>query len=279
MTGRWSNVAAMADLATLKADPHVGDDGDRSPNDPYGPEEPWAPGSYLGLADLSLTYWDGEAWQAGKAPAVPARARLASGGQPGPWLPRRVPTPANEADLKAQPAIRSAQHPWNGGDWVETADGAKWHWDGSAWQAGVMPYPEVSKAAQFPAAATLANLAALKADPTIGDDPSANQNPGNRPFNPGEFVATADGAKAYWVNGFVGWAAGVAPAPDGLDVTLGGTTAGGLADLTALKASASIGDAAGGDGRSAFTTGQYVLLTHDGLKNHWDGTAWQAGPA
>jgi hypothetical protein len=142
----------------------------------------------------------------------------------------------------------------------------------------VAPTP-VDKNSAYPKAATLADLAALKADPQIGDAPSAGQNPGNRPFNPGEFVATADGAKAYWVNGFVGWAAGAAPAVDPLDLTRSVTTAGGLADLAALKASTSIGDTGSDHPTTAFAAGQYVLMTHDGLKNHWDGDSWEAGPA
>jgi hypothetical protein len=273
MTGKWPNVASKANLAALKADPQVGDDGTGSPNDPYGPDEPWAPGSYIGLADLSLAYWDGEAWQAGKAPALPARARLASGGMPGPWLPRGVPAPANEADLRANPPIRSANFPWSEGTWVETADGAKWHWDGATWVAGEIPTTVAATGATAGSPGSWTPPGPLTRPPT-------NRNAANfihltdAAWTTGQYIVCGDNSQLYWDGS--AWQEGVAPDP--LDLTgewsqWWGTTP---ANLAALKANATVGDSGSIVPTGAFTPGQYVTLG-DGSKASWDGAAWVAG--
>lgn len=55
------NATIPADLATLKADPVVGDTGTSKPS------TAWTTGQYVGLGDSSHAYWDGTAWLVGEA--------------------------------------------------------------------------------------------------------------------------------------------------------------------------------------------------------------------
>lgn len=69
VSATYPAAAAAADLATLKADAVSGDAGTGAPyNDGTGTEAAFAAGDAIKLADASLAYWDGAAWQAGVAP-------------------------------------------------------------------------------------------------------------------------------------------------------------------------------------------------------------------
>jgi hypothetical protein len=60
--------SSYGSLAVLKADPSAGDDGTDAPNDPTGPDAAFKSGEFVVLADMTMAYWNGDVWLAGKAP-------------------------------------------------------------------------------------------------------------------------------------------------------------------------------------------------------------------
>lgn len=124
-----------------------------------------------------------------------------------------------------------------------------------------------------------ANLAALKADPVVGDAGTAKPTTA---WVTGDYVVLGDASQAYWDG--AAWMAGKAPV-----VALTGVTAGNPgsfapanapipANLAALKADAVVGDAGTSKPTTAWVTGEHVVLG-DASQANWNGTMWVAGQA
>lgn len=68
LSSQYAGAAALADLATLKADATYGDTGTAAPyNGGTGTEPAFSSGTYITLADASTAHWTGSAWAAGAA--------------------------------------------------------------------------------------------------------------------------------------------------------------------------------------------------------------------
>ena len=128
-----------------------------------------------------------------------------------------------------------------------------------------------------PTGSTLpANIAALRADPVIGN---AGTNKPTTGWTTGQYVVLGDSTLAYWSG--TQWNPGAAlVAITGVVAGIPGTyvpaNAAAPASLTALKAHAAIGDTGTNKPVAAWTTGQFVNLA-DATKANWSGSAWAAG--
>ena len=98
---------------------------------------PWAtPGDYVTVAGTQY-WWDGTQWDIGVVPTPVATG--ATPGAPGQFTPvagHRPPATKVELDTITAGAAWT-----NPGDYIDTADGNSWHWDGAAWQAGPVIAP------------------------------------------------------------------------------------------------------------------------------------------
>jgi hypothetical protein len=94
----------------------------------------WPTGNYVVLADGSEAYWDSNSWELGRKPGTTITATSAVAGDPGHYLPSGAANPANLAGLSSVTAVPSTA--WTTGEFVNTADGNKANWTGSAWATG-----------------------------------------------------------------------------------------------------------------------------------------------
>jgi hypothetical protein len=90
------------------------------------PPAPWAPYTYVTLADGSPVYWTGEEWAIGPAPGL---ARGATYGFPGQWTPAGSFPPQDLDALMIADITPSPVGPWPTGSWVELGDGTEVSWD------------------------------------------------------------------------------------------------------------------------------------------------------
>ena len=124
-----------------------------------------------------------------------------------------------------------------------------------------------------PNATRPADLAAIKADPAIGDAVYSNA-----PWAVGSYVDLADTSSAgwngqEWVAGPLTLATGVSEGAPGAFSPASATLP---ADLAALSAHPNVGDTEYSG--AAWAAGNHVILG-DASQAHWSGTAWATGPA
>jgi hypothetical protein len=92
----------------------------------------WTFGSYVSVAGNDY-FWDGAAWQPGRAPIPPATSVLS--GTPGVFVPLGSIPPATKAALDPLPGGATT---WISGEYI-TVGGQDYHWNGTAWLPGRTP--------------------------------------------------------------------------------------------------------------------------------------------
>ena len=151
---------------------------------------PWSrPGDYVTVAGQQY-HWDGSAWDNGPVPV--ALATGANPGAPGRYTPIGNRPPINKTELDTISLGAAWTTP---GNYIDTADGNTWHWDGSAWQSG-------------PVIAPLSTGATSGAPGSFTPTPPASTPPANKAeldtINPGAAWSTGGdwitvaGSDYYW---------------------------------------------------------------------------------
>lgn len=94
----------------------------------------WTQGQYVVLGDGTEAHWDGDSWEAGRAPAVDIVATGATAGTPGTFSPAGATPPANLAAMSSVTATPTTA--WTTGQHVVLGDASQAHWTGTAWASG-----------------------------------------------------------------------------------------------------------------------------------------------
>ena len=204
------SIATMPpDLLTLKAHGQVGDATYAS--------RPWLPGEYIVLGDASEAYWDGSAWQVGKAPQATIPIVDIFAGTPGQPFPSMGELFQNLAEIKADFNVGDGHYAhgaWTVGQYFVLANGQEVYYDGTQWQHGRVPAPAQPTITDVIAGtpghfeprtiSVPANLATLKAHQDIGD--ATYHTGGNRnAWADGQYVVLGDGSFVRWSGATNGW--------------------------------------------------------------------------
>jgi hypothetical protein len=180
------------------------------------PTTPWTDGQYVLLQNGTSAYWAGHAWNTGVGhatsggsggttpPPTPV-ATSAHAGTPGTFAPDGAAPPVSMSGITPVPS-----GPWNPGEYVVTATGAKYYWDGKQWQAGITPEPDAPEVPTLATGATAGSPGVFTPDGSIIPDSmyGVSPHPVTR-WSSGQYIVTSTNEEFYW-NG-KSWTVGRAP--------------------------------------------------------------------